>query len=251
MQLHVITVPGISAIAGALACALLLLLTGRPVAFAQTKTGAPDGQGTEIKKGMLFSSLSFSLLTREAENDQQLFANYLDQRKSSLQVRLDPGYVLRDNLGVGIGLLYGYSSDINTQLSPDGVLSNNKRYERTFALRPYIKNFIPLGGGHRFYIIVPTELQFGYGGEVTESVTENVLTRTFSNTFYYGLEMRPGLLVFVHKQFGFEVNVGAFGLSSSVRRGTASGQPDSKVINHDLNLRINLLQLALGFTAYL
>ena len=251
MQLHVFAVPGIRAIAGTLACALWLFLTGLPVALAQANADAPDGQGVEIKKGMLFSSLSFSLLTRQAENDQQLFANYLDQRKRNLQVRLDPGYVLRDNLGVGIGLLYGYSSDINRQLSADGILTENKQHERTFALRPYIKNFVPLGGGHRFYIIVPTELQFGYGGEVTESVTDNVLTRTFSNTFYYGLEMRPGLLVFVHKQFGFEVNVGAFGLSSSVKKGNSSGQPDSKVVTNDLNLRINLLQLSFGFTAYL
>jgi hypothetical protein len=63
--------------------------------------------------------------------------------------------------------------------------------------------------------------------------------------------MRPGMLVFVHKQFGFQVNVGAFGLSSSVKRGSSSGRPDSKVVTNDLNLRINLLQLALGFTAYL
>lgn len=35
MQLHVITAPGIRAFAGVLACALLLLLTGRPVMLAQ------------------------------------------------------------------------------------------------------------------------------------------------------------------------------------------------------------------------
>jgi hypothetical protein len=81
-------------------------------------------------------------------------------------------------------------------------------------------------------------------------VTDNVLTRTYTSSTYYGLAMRPGILAFIHKNFGFEVNVGAFGLSSSREKSTTTNQPDTRVKTNDLDLKINLLSLSLGFTGY-
>lgn len=207
--------------------------------------------GVPITKGTWFSSLSLSASKKEAENERQLFATYLNEKKQSFSIRLDPGYAVKDNLGIGLGFLYGNTEDISTQQASDGAISDVKLAERRFAFRPYIKNFIPLGASNRFYIIIPTEIQIGYGSQLKEVTTNQLLSRTYSNTVYYGLEMRPGLLVFVHKNFGFEVNVGAFGLSNSVSKGTATDQPDSKVVTNDLNLKINLFELALGFSIYI
>lgn len=220
-----------------------------PKSLSQSTTS--NSSDIPIKKGMWFSSLSLSASSKQAENERQLFATYLNESRSSFLIRLDPGYVIKDNLGIGLGLLYGSTEDISTQQASDGVISDVKLAERRMAFRPYIKNFIPLGTSNRFYIIIPTELQIGYGSQLKEVTTNQVLTRTHSNTIYYGLEMRPGMLVFVHKNFGFEVNVGAFGLSNSVSRGTATNLPDSKVVNNDLSLKINLLELALGFSIYI
>ncbi|MCR9013857.1 hypothetical protein [Aquiflexum gelatinilyticum] len=234
----------------------LILITSILVFFgfvskSLSQSTTSNSGGIPIKKGMWFSSLSLSASSKQAENERQLFATYLNESRSSFLIRLDPGYVIKDNLGIGLGLLYGSTEDISTQQASDGVISDVKLAERRMAFRPYIKNFIPLGTSNRFYIIIPTELQIGYGSQLKEVTTNQVLTRTHSNTIYYGLEMRPGMLVFVHKNFGFEVNVGAFGISNSVSRGTATNLPDSKVVNNDLSLKINLLELALGFSIYL
>jgi hypothetical protein len=227
----------------------ILIFCGLEKGYAQTNSS--QSTGIPITKGTWFSSLSLSASSKQAENERQLFATYLNESRSSFLIRLDPGYVIKDNLGIGLGLLYGSTEDISTQQASDGVISDVKLAERRMAFRPYIKNFIPLGTSNRFYIIIPTEIQIGYGSQLKEVTTNQVLTRTYSNTLYYGLEMRPGMLVFVHKNFGFEVNVGAFGLSNSVSRGTATNLPDSKVVNNDLSLKINLLELALGFSIYL
>jgi hypothetical protein len=229
------------------AIALMVLLSDK--CFGQTKKDYSNG--IPITKGTWFSSLSLSSSQKKAENERQLFATYLTEDRRSFSIRLDPGYVIKENLGVGLGLLYGSTEDLSTQQASDGAISDVKLAERRMAFRPYIKNFIPLGTSNRFYIIVPTEIQIGYGSQVKEVTANQILTRTYSNTIYYGLEMRPGMLVFVHKNFGFEVNVGAFGLSNSVTRGTATNLPDSKVVNNDLSLKINLLELALGFSIYI
>lgn len=230
-------------------CLTLTLLLACNTGLAQKKQSKYPN-GVEIKKGTKFASLTFSLSSRDGENDSQLFSYYVEQQKKSMQVRLDPGYVIKDNLAVGMGFLYGFKKDHNVAKASDGTLTENNSLEREFAFRPYIKNFIPLGNKHRFYVIIPTELQFGYGNKLTESVTNDVLKRTYSKAYYYGLEMRPGLLAFIIENFGFEVNVGAFGLSSSVEKVTVTDQPDARVKNNDLSLKINLLQLSLGFAVY-
>jgi hypothetical protein len=98
--------------------------------------------------------------------------------------------------------------------------------------------------------VVPTELQIGFGNTIKESVTDNVLTRNYTTTQYYGLAMRPGMLVFIYKNFGFEVNVGAFGLGKRIEETEITNQPNAKVITNDLDLKINVLNLSLGFAGY-
>lgn len=221
------------------------------VSKGHSQSSSTNSSGVAITKGTWFSSLSLSASKKNAENERQLFATYLTDERQSFTIRVDPGYAIKENLGIGLGFLYGNTEEISMQQASDGAISDVKLAERRFAFRPYIKNFIPLGTSNRFYIIIPTEIQIGYGSQLKEVTTNQLLSRTYSNTVYYGLEMRPGMLVFVHKNFGFEVNVGAFGLSNSVSKGTATNLPDSKVVNNDLNLKINLFELALGFSVYL
>jgi len=229
--------------------AWLFLTSMSPQALAQKKP-LKYPNGVPISKGTIFSSLTFSAGSREAENESQLLYYVVDQDKSNLEIRLDPGYVIKENLAVGMGLLYGYNKENRLQRSSDGILTDYRSYQRNFAFRPYVKNFIPLGNSHKFYVVIPTELQFGYGSRVQESLTDGILARTYTSTFFYGLEMRPGLLAFIVENFGFEVNVGAFGLSSSIEKIKKTNEPDGQVKNNDLSLKINLLQLSFGFAAY-
>lgn len=218
-------------------------------AWSQFKKGK-YADGVEMKKGVKFGSMTFSTSGREATDEAQLFTYMVKQKKRDMAIRFDAGYVIKKNLGIGAGLLYGFKKDINTQRASDGTITDVNSYERDFAFRPFVKNFLPLGNSKKFYIIIPTELQIGYGSKVTESTTNGIMTRTFTTTNYYGLQMRPGLLAFIVENFGFEVNVGAFGLSSSRQKIKTTGQPDGEVKSGDLDLKINLLQLSFGFAAY-
>jgi hypothetical protein len=236
-------------IANSILLIVFFSLINQGICLAQKKASKyPDG--VQMKKGVRFSSLTLSAGKKNAKNDNQLFFIAIDQKKSSMQLRLDPGYVYRENLAIGMGLLYGFSKETSTRESSDGEITDFKSFQSEYAFRPFIKNFIPLGKSHKFYVVVPTELQFGYGSRVAEATTNQLLDRTYTNTFYYGLEMRPGLLAFIVENFGFEVNVGAFGLSSSIEKTKRTNYPDSQVKNNDLGLKINLLQLSFGFAAY-
>jgi hypothetical protein len=207
-------------------------------------------EGVRMQKGVWFAGGTISLGSRKAENENQLFVYNVNQKKQTAEVRVDGGYLIRENVGIGLGALYGRTKEINTQKASDGTLTDNNIAESYYAFRPFVKNFIPLGKSHRFYVVIPTELQIGFGSTVKEATTNAVLTRTYTKSNYYGIAMRPGLLIFMYKNFGFEVNVGALGLNSRIDKGTVTGQPDSKVVTHDLDLKINILNLSLGFSGY-
>lgn len=231
-------------------CASLMVLAFCSLtAIAQNKR-SKYSDGVEMNKGVWFTSLSFSTAGKTATNESTPFSFTVDQNKRSLQVRADGGYMIRKNLAVGSGFFYAFKRDENIQRASDGTLTQNRSMGRDFAIRPFVKNFLPLGNTKKFYIVIPTELQIGYGSSVLESTTNGILTRTYTRANFYGLEMRPGLLAFIVENFGFEVNVGAFGLSNKREKISVTGQPDGEVISTDLDLKINLLQLSFGFAAY-
>jgi hypothetical protein len=227
----------------------LLLFLLLPI-FAAAQTTKKVTTGVAMNKGIIFGNATVSLGNRNAENENQLFVYNVRQKKNEAEIRFDGGYMIQKNLGIGMGILYGNKQEDNVQQASDGTLTANQIANRYYAFRPFVKNFIPLGNNNRFFIVVPTELQIGFGNQVKESTTNSILTRTYTQSQFYGLAMRPGLLAFIHKNFGFEVNVGAFGLSTSVDKISTTNQPDGRVVKNDLDLKINILNLSLGFAAY-
>ncbi len=213
-------------------------------------TNKPVKTGVEMKKGTWFAGGTLSTGNRQAENENQLFALMINQKKNDFEVRVEGGYMFKENLAAGLGLLYGRTMEESLQQNSDGVLTDVQIAGDYYAFRPFVKNFIPLGQTHRFYVVIPTELQIGFGNKVKESTTDAILTRTYTKSNFYGIALRPGMLVFLHKNFGFEVNVGAFGLNTSSEKSSTTNQPDSRVRTRDLDLKINILNLSLGFSGY-
>ena len=82
---------------------LLILVLEAGVCFGQP--GKNYSNGVPLTKGTWFSSLSLYANSRTGENDRQLFGTFIEQQISGFNLRLDPGYAIKDNLGVGIGLL--------------------------------------------------------------------------------------------------------------------------------------------------
>ena len=65
-----------------------------------------------------------------------------------------------------------------------------------------------------------------------------------------GLGIRPGLLVFVLKNSAMEASVNIAGIGFSVSEIKETDKPDAIVKSADLDLKIDLLQLNLGFITY-
>ncbi|WP_316822011.1 hypothetical protein [Pedobacter gandavensis] len=216
----------------------------------QTESKEEKPDGLVIEKGLKFNILTFSLSSRNAVNDNSIFVNYIDQKKNSWTVRGDGGYIIKKNLGVGLGLSYGQSKDNNLIKNADGNLTSNKSFSNNYGVRPFIKNFIPLDRKNRFYIVNQTEIQLLFDRSVKESVVDEILTRTYTSKDTYGVGLRPGLMIFIVKNFAFETTVDIFGINTSIERGKTTGMPDSRVTTTDMNFKINILKIGFGFSTY-
>lgn len=216
----------------------------------ENDTIASQAHGVDMARGTAFAIATFSLRTRNANNDKSLLANYIDYKSTNWNTLVAGGYMFKPEVATGLGLSYGEEKGRNTILATDGTLTYNNSYSNTYLVSPFVKNFIPLNNKHRFYIITQTEISYSLTQTVTESTTNNILTRSNSTKNSYGINLRPGLLLFIVDNFGFETTVNVFGINSSVEKTSATGQPDSKVATTDIDFRITILALTFSFSLY-
>lgn len=84
---------------------ILLLLSGllNATSLSAQENEPPKERidGIKMSKGLKFAILTFSVSSRDAVNDNNFLVNYVDQKKSSWDVRVDGGYIIKKDLGLG------------------------------------------------------------------------------------------------------------------------------------------------------
>ena len=217
---------------------------------AQNETHKSITNGVSMEKRTKFALLTFSLSDRRAENTQDFLTYYIDQTYTNWGISTDLGLLVDKNFGVGIGFSYGQTREDNISENSLGIQTNQTGRSEQYVFRPFIKNFIPLTPKNQIFIILQTELQ--YATETSDFETSSMfdLSVTNSKQHIYGIGFRPGILLFIIKNFALETNVNVLGISTSVLNASTTGQPDSKVVTTDIDFKINLLQLNFGFSMY-
>jgi hypothetical protein len=233
----------------------LALFFSASVLYGQTDTTLQRTRtkvDIRLDKGNFLIGGTVSLDLRENSNKDQLVRKINIENLASFAVRLDGGYAIKDDVFAGIGLQYGQTDREGDYInSSDGTLSNVKYFEQSISIRPFIKNHLPLDRRGRFNIVNQTELKFQIDQSISETTIDRVVTRTLSVDQAYGVGIRPGIMVFVVHNFAFEATVNLAGISYSHSRVETTGQPDMVVSKAGIDLKIDLLQLNLGFLIYL
>jgi len=212
-------------------------------------TGAPID--VRLDKGDFMIGGTLGLDLKDIENQDQLvrFAN--SEYSDDFNLRLDGAYALKDDFFVGMGFLWGVTNregqyeDTNT-----GDISDVQYYGTTYSIRPFIKNHLPLTPNKRFNLVVQTELRFSLNQFIQETDLNQDLTRSLSREWGLGIGVRPGLLAFVMNNFAVEATVNVAGIGFDVREVQETGKPDLNVSRANLDLKIDILQLNLGFITY-
>jgi hypothetical protein len=206
---------------------------------------------TTITKGRYYTTITFSLDQRTAENENQLLRFVLDQNRLQYRVISNSGYAVKDNLTLGLGIGYGRKREEITFENQDGDEVTSKSLEQGFSVAPTMRNYVPIGNG-ALQILVQTELNLTIGESLERQFLSNSIDKWEGNFIEASLGVSPGAVLFFDNHWAFETTVGIAGLSTRIDEQTKNNDEDnrSRVVNTNIDLRLNLLQLNLGVAYY-
>jgi len=203
-----------------------------------------------LNKGDAFVGGTLSLNSKETVNKNALVLNIDDEQSNVISLGVDGGYALKDNFFIGLGVAYGQTTKRGHYTDSEDIQKYTQAYTNKMEFRPFIKNYVPLGPSRRFNIITQTELSFALQQSISESLVDNEITRTLSKKYVAGIGIRPGISVFVIDNFAIETTVNVAGINYSYEKSETTNQTPTVVKQGLIDLKIDIIQLNLGFFVY-
>ena len=204
-----------------------------------------------ITKGRYYSSLTFSLDSRIAENEDQLVRQVVDQNRYDYRITANGGYVIKENLTLGLLAGYGRAREEITFVDENGENVTSKRLQQALSLAPSMRNYIPIGKG-QLQILIQTELNVTIGESLQRTFRIDDIDKVEGDFIDIELGVSPGLVLFFDRHWAFETTVGIAGFSTRIEEKVTNNDQDNlqRVVESGVDLRINLLQLNLGVAYY-
>ncbi len=230
--------------------AVLIVLLHTTFGYSQA-TLEDNTDNFRITKGRFYSSLTFAFSSRNAENEDQLFRQVLDQDRYNYRVIGNGGYALKDNMTIGMSVAYGREREEITFLDENGENVTSKRLEQGISFAPNMRNYIPVGKG-QLQILIQTELGLTLGESLQREFLENEINKTEGDFIDIDLGVSPGLILFFDRHWAFETTVDIAGFSTRIEEEVVNDDEENRqrVVESDIDLRLNLLQLNLGVAYY-
>ncbi|MNK03559.1 hypothetical protein D3C87_214080 [compost metagenome] len=145
---------------------------------------------TEKGKVMLGGYASFNTYKFEGQSAQK--SNYFS-------TSLRSAYFINDNLAIGIGLLYNYYKDTQSDLNDQTPLS--RQTSRSYGLAPFVRYYFNINEKFKIFN------ELAINGNIGKSKYNNETSPFFSseNKFkQFGANIKPGLAYFPIKKIAIE-----------------------------------------------
>lgn len=205
------------------------------------------GNFTPLQKHLAFIGLTGGVSTRSSENEDILITKIIDKQKDGFYVQANGGYFLSKSFAVGANMKYDWGKLNQILEDSEGVLTTIQEAKSSLGGGFFIKNYIPITPNGRFNLFNVVGLGLTLENKLSEQTTNAVLSRYFTKTNTYNLTINPGIQVLIIKGFATEVGVNLAGLTHTAKKTTLNQVESSKIINSELDLKLNILSLNISF----
>ncbi len=161
-------------------------------------------------------------------------------------------YTFSRNMAAGIRFAYNRTlaklDAIDLSISEDLKFSVSDLYslQHTYYGSLSYRYYIPIGNSLRFGLFSDIMLNVGAGqGKLVTGKGENI-TGTFQDIFEVGIDVVPGIVVFVANQMSVEASVGILGLSYKRTKQTTNQIYEGILETSSAKFKINLLSINIG-----
>lgn len=204
-----------------------------------------------FKKKNWYVGLAFALNDKQSTNAPGLLQTTLEGADLDYKLLFKGGYYFSDYGMAGLNFSYYEKKFTGTKFQdPDTIQSSS--ISRGYRFTPNIRASLPLTSNERLSFYVGLGLNFGYESAVKRD-TKNIdeITKSYSTAYNLGFGVTPGLTFFAMENFALEIGLNIFSYNLSINDVQRNGVDESRIINQDLNLSINLLTLELGLAYYI
>lgn len=222
----------------------LLMLISSAIFSQQNKTGSL------LNRGNMYTGLTLSFDVSNTENEQQAFVTIQDRKKNEFNININSGYFLKNNWALGAQVSYAGAKRLGTDIDVRNIPEDISMVEESWGIYASTKNYLSLSANHRFYLYNLVILGGRIGNSLTESVSQNILTRTYTQDRLVEMRIVPGIMINVVGGFTVEVGTDIAGFQSSWSHTEVNNQPTTNKSEVSADLTINLLKLSLGFFYY-
>jgi len=203
-----------------------------------------------FKKKTWYLGAAFSLGSTKRTNTQGLLQTVIDGKNINYNVSLKGGYYSGEYNMIGLNLGYVEKKFTGTVFqSPDTVQSNS--ITRGYTITPNLRTSLPLTANERLSFFIMLGLEFGMATTLDQNEKYvDQFSRTYSTAYSIGAGLSPGITFFAMENFAFEIQLNIFGYQISVTDIESDGLEPGRVVDQDLNFKIDLLTLELGLAYY-
>lgn len=206
--------------------------------------------GFPLVKGSAFVGLTLNYTGTKQENIQSLLENVTVSSQKDMAILIDGGWFFRENAAVGIALGLGRSSlskEVANWVGPATIAESDAH---SYLVAPFIRYNLPMGAGHRFYLLTQLEARYSHDQGDESNTTGTSSTTSTLTRDNYGLVFTPGLVIFIVRGFALEATIGIGGIKYAVEKRRQEGLPDGVIKTVNVDFKINLLNLGLGIAYY-
>ena len=161
-------------------------------------------------------------------------------------------YSFAKNMAVGVKFSYqrtlGRVDETNLSLSPELSFGISDFYtlQHTYYGSLSYRYYIPLGRSKVFGIFSDISLNFGAGQGKTVNGTGDAMTGTYQKILDVGIDVIPGIAVFVTNEMSVEASVGILGLEWKRISQTTNQVYEGSYQTSKANFKLNLLSINIG-----
>lgn len=205
-----------------------------------------DGDFKPFKKRTWYVGFSFSLEDKQSVNTQQITRKVLDGDNLDYDLLFKGGYYTQDYNMIGLNFNY-YQSSFNGTVFQDPDTVQSSSLTRGYVFTPNLRTSIPLTANERLSLFVELDLYAGFENALSRN-TRNIdnISKTYANNYLFGAALAPGITFFAMENFAFEVQLSVFEYRLKITDSTIDGEEQSRVIQNNIGLNIDLLSLQLG-----
>lgn len=207
-----------------------------------------------MPKGALFFGAQFAYHNFDLSNYQILVANDLKLNAYTLKATPYLFFSVANNQAVGVKFSYKRNmvdfGNVNLELTEDMSfgLSNVFAIQHTYDFAVAYRYYIPFKGSKLFAIFADMELEGGIGQGKNYSGTENSASGAYTTSWNAGVDVAPGVSLFLTNCTAIEVSVGLLGVNYSSRSQIQNQVEKGSWTSLGGHLSIDFLSVKLGVT---